>query len=595
MGLNHMYTSGPLDATVVLQIFVASLCSVGTVAVLAAPGVILARQGVISRDVSRGLSHVAMQITIPCLLFSSVMPNVDAQVLRACWPLVVLPFLYVPIGLAVGSLVVRICEPGESFRKGTIAAVAFGNSTGMPIVLLTVVHAALGGPSDVDPMLFLSVYLIFYPALQWAVGGWLLGVGHAPKPHAAAQAAAPAADTGAAEAGALVRLNAVPDLEAARVAPPAAAAPRGGCAQPLRALVLLGGGGGGGGSGGGGEREYGASARATQLTQPLLTASDSGSNAASHAARARGGASDAAAESLPFLGLEALARTDSTVSLSELMPNLVGLVDGERFLVTRLDEIDSDSESSSGADDDGRARSEAADGGTTLEAAGDGIGGAELGSRPLARGGSQPGAHACSNGALGAPAPRAPPRGEIVEAAAPATDAAEPRPPLASRRTATKGALLSTAGGVGGSSTHHHSLHRGPVRRVLRRARRVAAQVLKPAVIAVACGIFIGLTPELKALLVPTHSAPLGWLFIGLRTIGGAAVPINLMLLGATLSTGPSWSQINMKTNIGIVVAKMLVMPIVGACARARFEPCARPGQAAEPRPRGRARCSRSR
>jgi hypothetical protein len=50
-----------------------------------------------------------------------------------------------------------------------------------------------------------------------------------------------------------------------------------------------------------------------------------------------------------------------------------------------------------------------------------------------------------------------------------------------------------------------------------------------------------------------------------------------------------------MKTNIGIVVAKMLVMPIVGACARARFEPCARPGQAAEPRPRGRARCSRSR
>jgi predicted permease len=116
-----------------------------------------------------------------------------------------------------------------------------------------------------------------------------------------------------------------------------------------------------------------------------------------------------------------------------------------------------------------------------------------------------------------------------------------------------------------------------------RRLKRVVKQVFKPAVTAVACGIVVGLSPSLRALLVPTESAPLGFLFRGVRTIGGAAVPINLMLLGATLSKGPSWSQINMWTNLGIVVAKMLVSPAIGACASRRARPRA---HAPRPAPR---------
>ena len=57
------------------------------------------------------------------------------------------------------------------------AACGFGNSTGLPITLLTVVHANFPATSDlgrVDPCLFLSVYLLLYPVLQWGVGGWLL-------------------------------------------------------------------------------------------------------------------------------------------------------------------------------------------------------------------------------------------------------------------------------------------------------------------------------------------------------------------------------------------------------------------------------------
>jgi len=58
-----------------------------------------------------------------------------------------------------------------------LAACGFGNSTGLPITLLTVVHANFPETSDlghIDPTLFLSVYLLLYPVLQWGIGGYLL-------------------------------------------------------------------------------------------------------------------------------------------------------------------------------------------------------------------------------------------------------------------------------------------------------------------------------------------------------------------------------------------------------------------------------------
>jgi len=60
-----------------------------------------------------------------------------------------------------------------------MASVAFGNSTGLPITLLTVIHNTFGNKADsklgtIDPNLFLSVYLVMYPVLQWGIGGFLL-------------------------------------------------------------------------------------------------------------------------------------------------------------------------------------------------------------------------------------------------------------------------------------------------------------------------------------------------------------------------------------------------------------------------------------
>lgn len=58
-----------------------------------------------------------------------------------------------------------------------LVACGFSNSSGLPITLLSALHAHFSATSDIgriDPTFFLSVYLLLYPVLQWGIGGWLL-------------------------------------------------------------------------------------------------------------------------------------------------------------------------------------------------------------------------------------------------------------------------------------------------------------------------------------------------------------------------------------------------------------------------------------
>ena len=61
--------------------------------------------------------------------------------------------------------------------------------------------------------------------------------------------------------------------------------------------------------------------------------------------------------------------------------------------------------------------------------------------------------------------------------------------------------------------------------------------------------------------------APLGWLYLAITKLGAAAVPINLILLGAALSRTPQQQELPALTAAAIVVARMVVMPVCGLAA----------------------------
>ena len=180
------FQSGGLFQTV-LTTFLASIKSVGTACTLASVGIYLHQRGFVVGNGKRTLALISQQVTIPLLFFTKILycnqdwspepcPNVTDS-LRDVWILLVWPLWVCTAGICVGYCVSIIGNVPSHQKNYILASIAFGNSTGLPITLLTVIHHNFG-PSNalghMDPTLFLSVYLVMYPVLQWGIGGMLL-------------------------------------------------------------------------------------------------------------------------------------------------------------------------------------------------------------------------------------------------------------------------------------------------------------------------------------------------------------------------------------------------------------------------------------
>eukprot|EP00438_Fugacium_kawagutii_P013321 Skav206501 [mRNA] locus=scaffold1128:237491:238921:+ [translate_table: standard] len=170
----------------IVALTVASLKAVGQIAVMAGAGFLMTRIGIITNEVRKGLGELSMNLLLPCLMFSQVIycntdqdngiecPNMAQTITHSAilffWPLVV-----VGSGYLLGSLAAIIMRVPPNFRRAAAGSVAFGNSTGMPVVLLTALGPSLvkQGVLQGSPLLFLPVYLVLSPLLQWTVGSYV--------------------------------------------------------------------------------------------------------------------------------------------------------------------------------------------------------------------------------------------------------------------------------------------------------------------------------------------------------------------------------------------------------------------------------------
>ncbi|KAF1863345.1 hypothetical protein Lal_00031230 [Lupinus albus] len=104
--------------------------------------------------------------------------------------------------------------------------------------------------------------------------------------------------------------------------------------------------------------------------------------------------------------------------------------------------------------------------------------------------------------------------------------------------------------------------------RVVRRIRIVAEQtpihhILQPPTIASLLAIIIGMVPQLKAVFFGVN-APLSFITDSLEILGGAMVPSVMLILGGMFAEGPNESKLGLRTTIGITVARLLVLPLLG-------------------------------
>ncbi|ONK73749.1 uncharacterized protein A4U43_C04F34860 [Asparagus officinalis] len=104
--------------------------------------------------------------------------------------------------------------------------------------------------------------------------------------------------------------------------------------------------------------------------------------------------------------------------------------------------------------------------------------------------------------------------------------------------------------------------------KMVRRMRIVAEQtpiqhILQPPTIASLLAIIIGLVPLLKSFFFGTD-APLSFITDSLEILAGAVVPSVMLILGGILAEGPNDSSLGLRTTIGITVARLLVLPLIG-------------------------------
>ncbi|XP_074289883.1 protein PIN-LIKES 2-like [Silene latifolia] len=108
-----------------------------------------------------------------------------------------------------------------------------------------------------------------------------------------------------------------------------------------------------------------------------------------------------------------------------------------------------------------------------------------------------------------------------------------------------------------------------PEPKMVRKIRIVAKQtpikhILQPPTIASLLALTIGMVPYFKG-LVFGDVAPLLFLTDGLNIMAGAMVPSVMLVLGGMLAEGPDdQSRLGLRTTIGIVVARLLVLPLIG-------------------------------
>lgn len=106
--------------------------------------------------------------------------------------------------------------------------------------------------------------------------------------------------------------------------------------------------------------------------------------------------------------------------------------------------------------------------------------------------------------------------------------------------------------------------------RVVRRIRVVAEKtpvrhIFQPPMIATLLAFVVGMVPPVKS-VVYGDSAPLGFLTDSLEMMASPLVPAVMLVLGGMLAEGRgnNESRLGIRTTIGIIVARLLILPLVG-------------------------------
>ncbi|KAH8096604.1 auxin efflux carrier [Cristinia sonorae] len=145
-----------------IKMFMAILC-----------GFVMARRGLFPKAAARGASEIAMNISLPALMFANIVPAFTPQNISALGPLFLLAFVYQFIGFFFGMLIREICYVPRNFWQGIVIVTGMSNWGNLPnAVVLTVTQQPPFDPLT-DPALgvsYVAIFIVSYNLVFWVFG-----------------------------------------------------------------------------------------------------------------------------------------------------------------------------------------------------------------------------------------------------------------------------------------------------------------------------------------------------------------------------------------------------------------------------------------
>jgi len=147
------------------------LSAVLKIALLVAVGCKLEVQGMLNGQKRKCLSALAMDVCLPCLLFSSVLPEANETLFLEGWQLLLWPLVYATIGSIVGAIACIMVGIPMQHLGSAAACAAFPNVNGFPVSVISALGPALPkSPAGFSPLVFLALIQLTDGCVKYTLG-----------------------------------------------------------------------------------------------------------------------------------------------------------------------------------------------------------------------------------------------------------------------------------------------------------------------------------------------------------------------------------------------------------------------------------------
>ncbi|KZS91705.1 auxin efflux carrier [Sistotremastrum niveocremeum HHB9708] len=139
-----------------------------------ASGYLITRADLFPTVAARGTGQVLLNITLPCLMFSKIVPAFTPENIAALGPLTLVAVVYQLLGLLLSIIIKQFFWVPHRFRYGILVAGCWGNSGDVPTAVIMSITAVspFGGTKDSTlAVAYISVFILVTFISLFPLGG----------------------------------------------------------------------------------------------------------------------------------------------------------------------------------------------------------------------------------------------------------------------------------------------------------------------------------------------------------------------------------------------------------------------------------------